>query len=511
MNNCADCATRDQAFSIHKSSLRMAFTAIEKNLASLGYFTPSNKKIRTQTTKKVTLTKLVDGKRLQAKAIIIPGATFGLPTTADQDKYIALQKIIMDSKKRHGEVHNPISFSSAELLDLLGQCRKSGRNYEHIDEWLNVMTATTIISEGMIHLDGHPVWSKDRFRVFDQAVSIGGELEEGRQAEKNYVWLSRWQLESINRNHLLPIELENYLKLKNHIAKALVPHLQIWLYASRNAGIFEKRYDELCQLLSLRLYSHASKIKEKLSPSLNELAEHGYLAGWHLDLTKDQASHKIIFRHGKNFRCDHRKADESQPKAYAQSSLIQEEQKPIPSLLEALVERGVSQKHAKALLSNIADGQEVMDQLEWGDFWIRHNSGSRITNPPGFYIYLIKENIHPPDLFETSRRRSLAEEAKQVRDKHIEEQAALELAFENYRNQQLDGFIAENYPEEKYQALIDRKKQELSSQYRQFAFWKPEALMKFLETSVRADLENCLSLQTFNAFCKKKNLVGLTF
>ena len=172
----------------------------------------------------------------------------------------------MDSKRRYGEVRNPIGFSSAELLDLLGQCRIRGRNYEHIDEWLNVMTTTTIISEGMIYLDGRPIWSKDRFRVFDQAASIGSELEGGRRADKNYVWLSRWQLENINKNHLLPIELESYLKLKNHISKALVPHLQIWLYASRNARAFEKRYDELCQVLNLHPYSHTSKIKEKLEP-----------------------------------------------------------------------------------------------------------------------------------------------------------------------------------------------------------------------------------------------------
>jgi hypothetical protein len=383
------------------------FVAIEKNLASLGYFTPSNKRVRTQTTKTVTFTKIVDGKRLQAKATIIPGATFGLPTTADQDKYIALQKIVMDSKKRHGSVRNPIAFSSAELLDLLGQCRNSGRNYEHIDEWLNVMTTTTIISEGMIYLDSRPIWSKDRFRVFDQAASVGSELEGGQRAEKNYVWLSRWQLENINKNHLLPLELESYLKLKNHISKALVPHLQIWLYASRNACVFNKRYDELCPVLNLHPYSHASKIKEKLGPSLDELVEHGYLAGWNLDLTSDHAGHKIIFRHGKRFGVDQRKTIASQSNPQLCQTLREEEQKLNLSLLEELVRRNIPDRQAKKLLANIAEGQEVMDQLEWGDYWIRQNSGSKILNPPGFYIYLIKENIRPPELFETSRKKAI--------------------------------------------------------------------------------------------------------
>lgn len=140
----------------------MEVVAVEKNLASLGYFTPSNKRVKVQSIKTVSFTKTIDGSREQAKATIVPAIGLGLPTTADQDKYIALQKIVMDYKKPHGEVRNPIGFSSADLLDLLGQCRNSGRNYEHINEWLNVMTATTIFSEGLISIAGRQIWSKDR-------------------------------------------------------------------------------------------------------------------------------------------------------------------------------------------------------------------------------------------------------------------------------------------------------------------------------------------------------------
>lgn len=205
----------------------------------------------------------------------------------------------MDSKKRYGEVRNPIEFSSAELLSLLCQNRRSGKNYELLNDWLNVMATTTIISEGMVYLAGRRIWAKDRFRVFDRVVTFGSEISGGNRAEKNYVWLSEWQLENINNNHLVPVDLGRYLRLKAHIAKALVPHLQIWLYASRDAGIFEKRYDEFCQVLNLRSYSQPSKIKEKLGPSLNELVRHGYLSSWSLELTSDQSQHKIILRHGR--------------------------------------------------------------------------------------------------------------------------------------------------------------------------------------------------------------------
>jgi hypothetical protein len=70
-----------------------------------------------------------------------------------------------------------------------------------------------------------------------------------------------------------------------------------------------------------------------------------------------------------------------------------------------------------------------MDQLEWGDYWIRQNLGSKILNPPGFYIYLIKANIRPPELFETSRKKAIFSNQKQAREKELEKQAALEFAM----------------------------------------------------------------------------------
>jgi hypothetical protein len=92
------------------------------------------------------------------------------------------------------------------------------------------------------------------------------QMPNGSLADRNYVWLSEFQLENINQNHVMPIDLETYKRLKNHISKALVPLLQIWLFASLEGGCFEKRYQDLCQILKITEYQHPSKIKEKLGP-----------------------------------------------------------------------------------------------------------------------------------------------------------------------------------------------------------------------------------------------------
>src|SRR5712691_744425 len=196
------------------------FTKVEKNLASLGFFTASSKRIKEAKAKTINISVVVNGNRITAKATIAPAALYGLPITADQDKYLALQKLITDLRQRQGgRISNPVSFTSAEILIVLHKYRDSGKNYREIDEWLNVMSSTTIISEGAVYLAGKKRFVKDRFHVFDRAVSFGKELEPGVLADKNYVSLSDWQLQNINNNHLIRVDLEVYRQLRNHIAK----------------------------------------------------------------------------------------------------------------------------------------------------------------------------------------------------------------------------------------------------------------------------------------------------
>lgn len=303
------------------------FVKVEKNLNSLGFFTPSSKATKGAKAKTITFTRMVEGKKVEAKVTIAPAALYGLPVTADQDKYLALQKIINDIKQGQGSVTNPIGFTSAEILRLLGHA-DSGKNFHDVHEWMKRMTSTTIISEGAVYLAGRKKWARDIFRVFDRSVAVGEELEDGSVSDRHYVWLSAWQLENINSNHLMPIDFETYKKLRSHIGKALVPMLQVWLFASVEKGSCEKRYDELCQYLNISQYQHLSKIKEKLSPALDELKSHGYISKWKIEPTSDKTSFKIIFCHGEKFHRDRRQRP-------GQSDNDDSEQPSLPRLIEA--------------------------------------------------------------------------------------------------------------------------------------------------------------------------------
>jgi hypothetical protein len=174
-----------------------------------------------------------------------------------------------------------------------------------------------------------------------------------------------------------------------------------------------------------------------------------------------------------------------------------------PPLVAELVTRGIPERQAEKLLLSVVDGQHVMDQLEWGDYLIRQKSNSRIVNPTGFYIHLVKENVSPPEGFETSRKRAIWTAAREEHVRRVHEEAALELAYDEYKKQALDDYISRQYPDERYRDLIDRKMQELSRKHRQISFWKPEQATRFADNAVRNDIENELTLMSFESFCEQ--------
>lgn len=282
------------------------FVKAEKNLTAMGFFTPSSNKLRNVKSKTVQTTRMVDGKPVQTKVTIAPAALYGLPVTSDQDKYLALQKLIHDRRRADEEIVNPITFTTAELMRLMGREVRAGKNYDDVTEWMRRMTATTIVAEQSVYLAGRKAWASDTFHVFDRSVSFGKELPDGTTADRNFVWLSAWQLENINNNHVVPVDFDTYRQLRNHIAKALVPLLQIWLYATAQRGLFEKRYDELCQHLNIQQYAYLSQIRQTLGPALDELVSFGYLAAWRPEELAGERGYKIVLEHGPKYYQDRR-------------------------------------------------------------------------------------------------------------------------------------------------------------------------------------------------------------
>ena len=151
------------------------------------------------------------------------------------------------------------------------------------------MSATTIFSDGAVYVAGQKRFARDRFRLFDRALSFGKEMEDGTVADANYIWLSAWQLENINNKFLVPIDLETYPRVEeSHFQGAGAVAASVAVCFKKSRSRFEKRYSELCEILTLQTYRAPSQILRQFKPSLDELAHHGYLASWRIEKNQRQ-------------------------------------------------------------------------------------------------------------------------------------------------------------------------------------------------------------------------------
>jgi hypothetical protein len=422
---------------------------IEKNLNSLGFFSPTASTGKRTNQKVISFTRdLPGGIKTEAKATIM-ATSRGLPNTADLDKYLAFQLIVAELKKKQTLLTNPIGFTTYQLLRMLG-IKPTGKRYAEVDQWLDRMAGTLIKSEGAVYFAKTKRYMKDRFHVFEKVYTVGQELPDGRKAEQNYVFLSDWQLENLNHGYVLPIELEHYQQLRSDIAKNLVPMFYIWFYAANRP--FQKRYRDLCQHLNIKVWTHLSRVNEQFSPALTELREVGYLSNWELSRTVDGTDFKLSFTAGPIFRSEARlrQGDDTQ--------IVDQR---FTELVQALVEREVAEKAARRLLFGVPDDIDVFEQIEWVDSIVARDRG-KLKNPAGMYVSFIREGITPPPSFVSSRRRKELQAAEVERgtaeaaltSKRLE----LDTRYTEYREQQVNSYIEGLTAESRSKLMKDARK-----------------------------------------------------
>ena len=431
----------------------------------------------------------------------------GLPTApADQDKYLALMKIISDFKKHKNTINNPITFTTAELLTLLGTHRNSGKNYQDVKEWLDRMTLTGIISERAVYLsgkDGRKDYRTATFHVFEAVVTKGHQLNDGTVAEKHHIFLSDWQLNNLRQNHTLPLDWDTYRQLTHHIAKALVFPLELMLYATRQQGKIEKRYDELCRFLGIREYKYLSDIKRKLGASLDELQHHGYLKRWEIQKTADKTAYKLVFWHGEKFHSDQRSLLSAETEPLPNSIEFQQEapveQGSTPDPLIARLEKwGFAAQDAASLLAELPEDQPIADQLEYFESEItsQGTGESGIRNPAGFIRARLEQNAPVPKHFQSSEQRQAQQEDTEARQAA---QAQLQQDYEKYRRALALQHIEQNNLQDEYEAQelakIDNLRHYLGER-------RPEAeIRKIAHETVLDQFASTLTrLKTFDAW-----------
>jgi hypothetical protein len=167
------------------------------------------------------------------------------------------------------------------------------------------------------------------------------------------------------------------------------------------------------------------------------------------------------------------------------------------SLLKELTARGINEPFARRLLRQMPEDQPIMDQLEWGDYTIRNSKS--ITNPPGFYVYLLKENIRPPDSFETSSgRRQRQQDEKDQLENNIR-RVSLQNRYEEFCQEQVRARILGMDPE----IRKDRLAAKLRHVRKQWGHLPKQTIEQIADRQIENDVRNELSLPPIDEFARR--------
>ena len=126
-------------------------------------------------------------------------------------------------------------------------------------------------------------------------------------------------------------------------------------------------------------------------------------------------------------------------------------------LLREMMARGVAEKKARELLLNLKPGQEPIDQLEYVDHLISKDRKGKLDNPPGLYVYYVRDNIQLPADFRSSRMHRAIEQDWQRKESELAKEQQQEAEYAEYLFVKVDEF-ANSLPADEYSKLFKEQR-----------------------------------------------------
>jgi hypothetical protein len=459
----------------------------EKNLLQIGFFSAHDKRSSSpDLSRRIEQVVNREGKKIKVSAEF--RSTLGLPSTADRDKY---------------------KFSGYSMLKALG-VSDSGANYEDLNEWGMRMADTTITSEQIIYSSSRRKFMNKTVHVFRSFTRVGESDHDGsNQSVQFAVELEDWLLENLNQSYVVPEDFTQYRKLVRPTAKGIFVYLYVWFFASRGKEV-EKDYGELCALLNVRCYQHASKIRETMGLSLDDLVQIGYLRKWDIRPMSTKKGFKLVLTPGKAILDVIASTQRRQIESGAtDSELLSPAEERVR---QALVNRGVDEDKAVEMVRS-CDLDSVEDQLEYLDCEIERDAGRRLKNPAGFIIAFIENRKPIPASFESRSRREARLRAEAAERARKDEQLAAEVEqleslqrYEDWRLEQAQKIIAA-YPASELESQLKAVRLKLCKDRRFTSFLDRLTAVERrneLVRQLRRQLAEELSLSSYDEWCSEQ-------
>jgi hypothetical protein len=283
-------------------------------LETLGFFTPSSKRLRGRYTKEKIVGERVDtdGMKRLIKTKISANHELGLPITADLDYYRAFLKILAETLEREQHFRLPLAVPTKQLLRYTHKA-DGIKTRREVRRFLKKM-ALTGIEGGVYQAKIRNFTEGFVTTVFRQVVVRGEALRHGQIAETNYVWPAPWFLANYLRGYVRRVDLAFHNRLRKPIAKALYPLLATGWYASGGQP-YEKRYDALCMEFLLAPHQALSLVKQQLDPAHKELQAQDFLGTWAYRKAADGQGWILCYWPGQKFFQDQTAGEDWQPMA----------------------------------------------------------------------------------------------------------------------------------------------------------------------------------------------------
>lgn len=482
---------------------------MDRHLVQIGYFTPSSKRLRHHACTQRHVPRAGHGQDAPFTATIVPSRLSGLPSTADQDRYLALRRLLLHGARHDGTLDNPVAFTSAALLHALGRA-DSGTHYREIERWLDVLTSTTIVLDRDTPADRKR--TRDRVHVAERAVSCGHELSPGVVADRHYVWFSAWHLAHVARRAWVSIPWAAYCALSSPLARGLAPLVQLWAHAARHEGVSERRYDTLCARLHLRCYRHRSQIVAKLGPALNELTTHGFLAGWSLSVPRTGLGFKVVLHHRAASRgatprvlvtgaVDTPMPPASRPLARQGRAVTVD-----PAVLKRLTDLGVHARVARQIVTTFPPDHDLQAVLAWVDHLVTHAVPGAIRNPAGLLVCLLRDRARPPASFlhRWTRRHAGPDASSPVESRRRHEARR---AYEHYVESEAERHVDALDPAD-YEARLEAQRAILRAEYPNARYWTADTMTQIARAAVRLDMVGTVVTMSFTEFCTRHQVLA---
>jgi len=367
------------------------------------------------------------GEITERKAIIgktAGGFETGVLTTHHFKVYLALLELW---EKAGRPVDKTVHFTTLKVIKRLGM-KDSGEEYRRLKRWLRELRQipVTFVNAFYIravakHTDLADMTILNHLHVYERN-NVGREKKTRGYGEFQF---DRHILASLVNNHSHPLRLDVIKDFRKHKDLAIL----LYTYLDRNLAIrpkYEIRLEKLFDHLDLSqgYIPYPAKRKHRLEPVLEQLRgkplSTGILSYCRILKTKDDKDYKLVCRKKPaSKKLENGKEEPLQLVSQPELELEPKEHK--SELLSSLLQKGLTEKQAKNLLSE--KGEDVVKaQLDYLPFRLEEYKGQgREVNEAAIFYESIKDNWQPPVGHFQAEKEQEKEAKRQVLEEELKE------------------------------------------------------------------------------------------